>query len=164
MRLAGPHAEAAEQVTSTHHALFALADDGQPGRSVRRLKLERPVRPMGVVVLEIHPKDLRQMAMVQVRRPSAGQAYYRRKLAEGKSPKEALRCLKRRLSDAVDRCLPADQRLPPSPGGIRAGASTEDGAASATCRRPGAAGARPTRRSTPGASRQCPCGAATRER
>jgi hypothetical protein len=54
--------KAAEQVTSTHHALFALADDGQPGRSVRRLKLERPVRPMGVVVLEIHPKDLRQMA------------------------------------------------------------------------------------------------------
>ena len=32
------------------------------------------------------------MAMVQVRRPSAGQTYYRRKLAEGKSPKEALRC------------------------------------------------------------------------
>jgi transposase len=49
------------------------------------------------------------MAVVQVRRPSAGQAYYRRKLAEGKSPKEALRCLKRRLSDAVYRCLLADQ-------------------------------------------------------
>jgi hypothetical protein len=31
------------------------------------------------------------MAMVQVRRPSAGQTYYQRKLAEGKSPKEALR-------------------------------------------------------------------------
>jgi len=46
----------------------------------------------------------------------------------------------------------------------RSGASTADGAASATCRRPGAPGARPTRRSTPGASRQCPCGAATRER
>jgi transposase len=45
------------------------------------------------------------MAMVQVRRPSAGQAYCRRKLAEGKSPKEVLRCLKRRLSDAVYRCL-----------------------------------------------------------
>jgi len=54
---------------------------------------------------------LYMMAMVQVRRPSAGQAYYRRKLAEGKSPKEALRCLKRRLSDAVYRCLIADQRL-----------------------------------------------------
>jgi hypothetical protein len=50
------------------------------------------------------------MAMVQVRRPSAGQAYYRRKLAEGKSPKEALRCLKRRLSDAIYRSLLADQR------------------------------------------------------
>ena len=54
---------------------------------------------------------LYMMAMVQVRRPSAGQAYYQRKLAEGKSPKEALRCLKRRLSDAVYRCLLADQRL-----------------------------------------------------
>jgi transposase len=57
---------------------------------------------------------LYMMAMVQVRRPSAGQAYYQRKLAEGKSPKEALRCLKRRLSDAVYRCLLADQHLQPS--------------------------------------------------
>jgi transposase len=56
--------------------------------------------------------------MVQVRRPSAGQAYYRRKLAEGKSPKEALRCLKRRLSDAVYRCLRADQHRQPSPVGL----------------------------------------------
>ena len=30
---------------------------------------------------------LSMMAMVQARRPSAGQAYYRRKLAEGKSPR-----------------------------------------------------------------------------
>jgi transposase len=57
---------------------------------------------------------LYMMAMVQVRRPSPGQAYYRRKLAEGKAPKEALRCLKRRLSDAVYRCLLADQHLQPS--------------------------------------------------
>jgi transposase len=41
---------------------------------------------------------LYMMAMVQVRRPSAGQAYYRRRLAEGKSPKEALRCLIGRVS------------------------------------------------------------------
>jgi transposase len=61
---------------------------------------------------------LYMMAMVQVRRPSAGQAYYRRKLAEGKSPKEALRCLKRRLSDAVYRCLLADQHRQPSPVGL----------------------------------------------
>ena len=52
---------------------------------------------------------LHLMAIVQVRHPTAGQAYYRRKRAEGKSPKEALRCLKRRLSDAVYRCLLADQ-------------------------------------------------------
>jgi len=61
---------------------------------------------------------LYMMAMVQVRRPTAGQAYYRRKLAEGKSPKEALRCLKRRLSDAVYRCLRADQHRQPSPVGL----------------------------------------------
>jgi transposase len=61
---------------------------------------------------------LYMMAMVQVRRPSAGQAYCRRKLAEGKSPKEALRCLKRRLSDAVYRCLLADQHRQPSPVGL----------------------------------------------
>jgi len=57
---------------------------------------------------------LYMMAMVQVRRPSAGQAYYRRKLAEGKSAKEALRCLKRRLSDAVYRCLVTDQTERPA--------------------------------------------------
>ena len=62
---------------------------------------------------------LYMMAMVQVRRPSPGQAYYQRKRAEGKSAKEALRCLKRRLSDAVYRCLLADQHLQPRPVGLR---------------------------------------------
>jgi transposase len=61
---------------------------------------------------------LYMVAMVQARRPSAGQGYYRRKLAEGKSPKEALRCWKRRLSDAVYRCLLADQHRRPSPAGL----------------------------------------------
>ena len=51
---------------------------------------------------------------MQVRRPSPGQAYYQRKLAEGKAPKEALRGLKRRLSDAVYRCLVTDQAERPS--------------------------------------------------
>ena len=35
----------------------------------------------------------------------------RAELAEAKSPKEALRCLKRRLSDAVYRCLLTDATL-----------------------------------------------------
>jgi hypothetical protein len=60
--------------------------------------------------------------MVQVRRPSAEQAYYQRKLAEGKSPKEALRCLKRRLSDAVYRCLLADRQDAVSARALAAGA------------------------------------------
>ena len=54
------------------------------------------------------------MAVVQLRHATPGRAYYRRKLAEGKSSKEALRCLKRRLSDAVYRCLIADQEPPPT--------------------------------------------------
>jgi transposase len=49
------------------------------------------------------------MAIVQIRHPTSGQVYYQRKRAEGKSSKEALRCLKRRLSDAVYRRLLADQ-------------------------------------------------------
>jgi hypothetical protein len=43
------------------------------------------------------------MAIVQLRNDTPGRAYYRRKLAGGKTPMEALRCLKRRLSDVVYR-------------------------------------------------------------
>ena len=42
----------------------------------------------------------------------SGGAYYRKKIAEGKSRKEALRCLKRRVSDAVFRSLVADSQVP----------------------------------------------------
>jgi transposase len=47
-------------------------------------------------------------AIVQLRHDTEGRAYYRRKLIAGKTPMEALRCLKRRLSDAVYRRLVAD--------------------------------------------------------
>lgn len=43
-------------------------------------------------------------------------------------------------------------------------APTADGALSAACRRPGAGGARPPRRSAAKASTRCPCGAVTRGR
>ncbi len=50
-------------------------------------------------------------AVTQVsHRHSEGRAYYQRKLAEGKTPKEALRSLKRRVSDAVFAQLQADAR------------------------------------------------------
>ena len=43
-------------------------------------------------------------------RHSPGRAYYERKLAEGQTPKEALRSLKRRLSDVIFARLQADAR------------------------------------------------------
>jgi transposase len=50
-------------------------------------------------------------AVTQIRyRHSEGRAYYERKLAEGKTPKEALRALKRRISDAIFARLQADAR------------------------------------------------------
>jgi transposase len=50
-------------------------------------------------------------AVTQIRhRHSEGRAYYDRKLTEGKTPKEALRSLKRRISDAIYSRLQADAR------------------------------------------------------
>src|SRR5487761_1695466 len=50
-------------------------------------------------------------AVTQIRhRHSDGRAYYDRKLAEGKTHKEALRCLKRRISAAIYARLQADAR------------------------------------------------------
>ena len=50
-------------------------------------------------------------AVTQIRhRHSDGRAYYDRKLAEGKTRKEALRALKRRISDAIFARLQADAR------------------------------------------------------
>jgi transposase len=47
-------------------------------------------------------------AVTQVRHDTPGRAYYQRKITEGKSKKEALRALKRRISDAVWRQLQVD--------------------------------------------------------
>ena len=47
-------------------------------------------------------------ALVQTQHPGPGRDYYLRKRAEGKAPLSALRCLKRKLSDALFRALVAD--------------------------------------------------------
>ena len=47
-------------------------------------------------------------AISQLRYDSEGRAYYERKLAEGKSSKDAIRALKRRISDRVYRHLIRD--------------------------------------------------------
>jgi transposase len=50
-------------------------------------------------------------AITQIRyRHSDGRAYYEKKIAEGKTHKEALRSLKRRISDAIYAALLADAR------------------------------------------------------
>jgi len=50
-------------------------------------------------------------AVTQIRfRHSPGRGYYDRKIAEGKTPKEAMRALKRRISDALWSAMVADAR------------------------------------------------------
>jgi transposase len=69
------------------------------------------------------------MAVVQLRHDTEGRRYYRRKLDAGKTSMEAMRCLKRRLSDLVYRQMLNDaERLGTGPGGHR-GASLQSSAA-----------------------------------
>jgi hypothetical protein len=78
-------------------------------------------------------------AVCQIRHDTPGRAYYRRKLAEGKTGLEALRCLKGRLSNVVYRQLVADAAAKDAgeateraaPGGQR-GVTTESSAAGPT--------------------------------
>ena len=72
-------------------------------------------------------------AISQIRLDNDGRIYYRRKRAEGKKPLEAIRCLKRRISDAIYRQLLEDgpaaacQDLGTGPGG-HCGATQVSGA------------------------------------
>jgi transposase len=55
---------------------------------------------------------MHMIAVCQARSDSTrGGVYHRKKLAEGKSRREAMRCLKRRISDAVFKALVADSQL-----------------------------------------------------
>jgi hypothetical protein len=49
-------------------------------------------------------------AVTQLRHDTQGRTYYQKKIAEGKTPKEAIRALKRRISDAVYKSLVSDTR------------------------------------------------------
>jgi ribosomal protein S4 len=49
-------------------------------------------------------------AVTQLRHDTNGRVYFDKKIREGKTPKEAIRALKRRISDAVYRALIADTR------------------------------------------------------
>ena len=69
-------------------------------------------------------------AITQLRLDTEGRVYYRRKRAAGKRPLEAIRCLKRRISDNVYRQLLADaQRAADAGPGGHCGATQESSAA-----------------------------------
>ncbi|MFC7532369.1 transposase [Actinoplanes sp. GCM10030250] len=74
-------------------------------------------------------RALHIMAIVQLRRDTEGRRYYRRRLAAGKTPMEALRALKRRLSDIVYRRMVADARLLRTGPGGHVGATLQSSAA-----------------------------------
>lgn len=71
------------------------------------------------------------MAISQISRDTPGRTYYRRKRTTGKSHREALRCLKRRLSDVIYRQLlrDTDPSIGADPAG-HTGATTTSSAAS----------------------------------
>ena len=72
-------------------------------------------------------RTLHIMAVVQLRHPTTdGRRYYDRRVAEGKTPMEAMRALKRRLSDVIYRQLVNDQKQQ------KAGESVQDMAAQRT--------------------------------
>jgi transposase len=74
-------------------------------------------------------RTLHIMAVVQLRNDTEGRAYYRRKLAAGKTPMEAMRALKRQLSDVVYRQMVNDaSNGETSPGG-HVGATLQSSAA-----------------------------------
>jgi transposase len=74
---------------------------------------------------------LHTMAISQITRDTPGRGYYRRKRAAGKSHREALRCLKRRLSDVVYRQLLRDAgQRGAGPGGHSGAALTSSAASS----------------------------------
>jgi len=55
--------------------------------------------------------------IVQLRNDTPDCRYYRRRLADGKTPMEAMRCRRRRLSDVVYRQLTQDSMCKAGPGG-----------------------------------------------
>ena len=67
---------------------------------------------------------LHTIAITQIRMSgSRGHRYYKRKIAEGKTPREAARCLKRRLADHLWRTMITDERRGGGPGRTTGGDS-----------------------------------------
>ncbi len=81
---------------------------------------------------------IHMVAVTQIgHRHSEGRAYYDKKLAEGKTPKEALRSLKRQVSNAVFACLQASARRAAARAGGPGGQQGNDSVASVAGLHPG---------------------------
>ena len=103
-------------------AAYVLGYSGDIGRfpsagHYARYNATAPIEASSGPVIRhrLNPRGNRQLnhaihmiAVTQVRNDTPGRAYYRRKQAEGHSRKEAMRALKRRISDAVYRHLVID--------------------------------------------------------
>jgi transposase len=129
--------------TRDHFAAYngtAPTEVSSGGRKVYRLSLRGNRR----INHAIH-----MAAVTQIRHShSDGRAYYEKKIAEGKTHKEALRCLKRKISDAIYARLRADARMAARPVGEGPGGQAGNGSDSS------AAGSHPEHRlfgqATPG--------------
>jgi transposase len=129
--------------TRDHFAAYngtAPTEVSSGGRKIYRLSLRGNRR----INHAIH-----MAAVTQIRHShSDGRAYYEKKIAEGKTHKEALRCLKRKISDAIYARLRADARMAARPVGEGPGGQTGNGSDSS------AAGSHPEHRlfgqATPG--------------
>src|ERR671911_1080472 len=121
-------------VNRLHRDLVGLISGGAPQAltAVKAKALLASIRPrdeMGRLRRRLAADQLadlvaldKKLAAVEAEirnRRSPGRAYYERKLAEAKTNKEALRCLKRRISDVVYRQLLADaeRQAKAGPGG-----------------------------------------------
>jgi hypothetical protein len=62
MQLAGTHAEGRRVDHVDGFALLVFANHGQPGRRIWRLQCKRSMLPVSVVVFEVDPKDLLEVA------------------------------------------------------------------------------------------------------
>jgi transposase len=64
------------------------------------------------------------IAVSQLRYPCPGRVYYDRKRAEGKNTKEAIRALKRQISDVIHRTMIEDAKLAKVGPGGQSGTTT----------------------------------------
>ena len=136
---AGTFEGSARSTIFSHGGPQAIADGTAPvgvssgGKKIHQLSLRGNRRPGHAIHMA---------AVTQIRyKHSPGRGYFDRKIAEGKTGKEALRALKRRVSDAIYRQLQADARTAAARSGA-AGPGGQPGNGSASS----AAGSHPARR------------------